>query len=586
MFWPLKYSDDENHNDAAIAAALQEDWNNSSGDDDDEEEDLPMTPTTRNAQNHSLLSSEPPSSRLDNIHVGQSEIRIGQTVELKPLDCAPNGSFFRIEQILKRPNGIILCGHLFRRSIELPVGHHHINEVVLYRTLVNDGCSLLDYEKLFEIKTESLRLVHGCPVLRNLVVTSDAYPAHNPESVNVSDPQTLKANGQLVCRMTMLVVYTTKRGSTLFANVITHVRPSKADAGYANDIVSELHHPIDLNRAKRRDGCTYASGFCGLGGDVTGATIAGCKVQFAWDHWQTACETLQKNHPKVHVRCAEHDKVFDIFPGYWLDILHLSCPCQFFSACHTRAGKNDDANSAALLATGAHVEEFRPLVLTMENTSNLKGPTHKIWLDGVVSDLVDRGYNIQWRVVQFLDYGLPASRKRLIMFASRKEIPIPDFPKPSHGPPGSGRRPYATIFDALHAIPEDAAQHLSMAKWFPTRKPPYDPHIQAKCLTTTKNDGGGNMPYHWSGRRDFTPRDRAKLQGFQLNYILSGTEADQVKLLGNAVPPSVWSLFVGSIMKTLADWRAGRIDDEGKINLAIYASASVEAPNNLVVEDL
>jgi site-specific DNA-cytosine methylase len=29
------------------------------------------------------------------------------------------------------------------------------------------------------------------------------------------------------------------------------------------------------------------------------------------------------------------------------------------------------------------------------------------------------GYNVRWKVVNFLDYGLAASRKRLIIIASR-----------------------------------------------------------------------------------------------------------------------------------------------------------------------
>ena len=88
---------------------------------------------------------------------------------------------------------------------------------------------------------------------------------------------------------------------------------------------------------------------------------------------------------------------------------------------------------------------------------------------------------------------------------------------------------------------------------------PYDPHRLAKCITTN----GGQTNYHPSGLRNFSPRERARLQTFRNAYRFTGTVGEVNRQVGNAVPPAVWRCFMGSVAQCLRDFAHGRIDAAG-----------------------
>lgn len=78
-----------------------------------------------------------------------------------------------------------------------------------------------------------------------------------------------------------------------------------------------------------------------------------------------------------------------------VDILHLSPPCQFFSPCHTREGKDDDMNNAALFACAECVKRIRPRLVTLEQTFGLVD-RHSGYFNALVHGFTSLGYSIQW----------------------------------------------------------------------------------------------------------------------------------------------------------------------------------------------
>ncbi|HKN45625.1 MAG TPA: DNA cytosine methyltransferase, partial [Propionibacteriaceae bacterium] len=58
-------------------------------------------------------------------------------------------------------------------------------------------------------------------------------------------------------------------------------------------------------------------------------------------------------------------------------------------------------------------------------------------------------------------------------------------------------------------------------------------------------------PFHWDSRRLRVP-ELAALQAFPAGYELAGTRREQVRQLGNAVPPPVARQMTAAVLATLA----------------------------------
>ena len=172
-------------------------------------------------------------------------------------------------------------------------------------------------------------------------------------------------------------------------------------------------------RSRKHQRYTFGDGFCGCGGVSRGATIAGLRLEWAFDFEQPMCRSYEKNFPTTEVICTE---AFDFAtnPDYnaRVDVLHLSPPCQFFSPAHTVEGVNDERNTAASLGILELVKKTKPRVVTLENTMGLQQKRHEKYLHGVINQFTTLGFSVRWKVVDLRDFGVPQSRKRLIMIAA------------------------------------------------------------------------------------------------------------------------------------------------------------------------
>ncbi len=104
--------------------------------------------------------------------------------------------------------------------------------------------------------------------------------------------------------------------------------------------------------------------FAGAGGFSTGATMAGCTVVWAANHWPAAVQAHANNHPNtVHVCQDLQQADWTRVPAH--DLLLASPACQ----CHSRApGKgraHHDAQRATAWAVVSAAECHRPAVVPM-----------------------------------------------------------------------------------------------------------------------------------------------------------------------------------------------------------------------------
>ncbi|KAF2098103.1 S-adenosyl-L-methionine-dependent methyltransferase [Rhizodiscina lignyota] len=327
-----------------------------------------------------------------------------------------------------------------------------------------------------------------------------------------------------------------------------------------------MHIPANSQKQHRY---TYGSAFCGAGGDSCGAALAGADVAAGFDNSEDRCSCWSENNPRGRILNKE---AWEAWLGY-LDILHISCPCKFWSLLHTRPGKNDEANEASLYSVRALIERAAYRIVTLEQVRGLI-VKHRPVFNRLINQIVEAGpgYSVRWKLMDFREFGVMANRERLIIIASRRNEPLPPFPKPTHGDaaPRHGLKPFETIWSALsplrnapfasHNDPQNP-NHCSIFNVDKLREG-YNPKGDRRMPCITTSGGDGNV--HWSGSRSFTNRELACLNGVPVTFKFTSSKLGVVRQqIGDMVPPLAWKAVIGSVIKTLKAFDAREIDSDG-----------------------
>ena len=298
---------------------------------------------------------------------------------------------------------------------------------------------------------------------------------------------------------------------------------------------------------------TIADAFCGGGGVSEGAGQAGFAVVVSFDHKGKKIVTHQLNFPDCNsIRCSVNEFI-ERFKDRRLqvDVLHLSPPCQPYSAANTRPNEaKNDQNQAPLFACADVIRSLRPRIVTIEETPGIL-KRHPEWFNALVQQLSELGFSLRWATLRCADFGVPQKRERLIIIAAAPGEDLPSFPKPTHE---VGTVTIQTVLDAVRAEPglthHDTRTH---SRW--ARKEPYD----ARCLANTITCGGGEN-YHPSGLRPFTMRELACLQTFPTSYEFPDFGLTELReQIGNAVPPLMMKAILESIKQSLLQSDEGRV---------------------------
>ncbi|KAH8745674.1 S-adenosyl-L-methionine-dependent methyltransferase, partial [Diaporthe sp. PMI_573] len=279
--------------------------------------------------------------------------------------------------------------------------------------------------------------------------------------------------------------------------------------------------------------------FSGAGGYSKGAEMAGLKILAACDHWPRCCETYRQNFPDTELHQEDVYKFIEDMSTDLtrerlnVDILHFSPPCQTWSPAHTCEGKKDEENRATLFACEKIITIFKPRIFTVEQTFGLAQDRWIPNFNALLQGFTRHGYSVRWKVLHLVEYGLPQTRKRLVMFGAAPGEQIPDWPKPTHSKdPSAGQKPFVSAFKACSTLVEGEILHdVEGAR--PTNKAPWD---SSKPLGRTITTSGGQS-YHPSGLRDLTLRELAVFQGFPSTFVFIGKCIK--KQIGNAFAPIV-----------------------------------------------
>lgn len=304
--------------------------------------------------------------------------------------------------------------------------------------------------------------------------------------------------------------------------------------------------------------------FSGCGGLDKGFVDAGYDVVWANDFDKYAVQTYQANFGN-HIVLGDINEIeITDLPNF--DILIGGFPCQPFSMMGEERGFEDARGTlffriAEILQYKIERDE-KPRVVVLENVRTLKthnkGKTFKTILRILEKDL---GYKVFYDILNTADYGIPQTRNRTYIVCFANEKANFSFPRK--------QSLNSTLQDLLESNVDD--KYFLSDRILPTilsngtggykAKSEIDLKIaRPLCATMAKMHRACQDNYvTQNGRvRRLTPRECARLQGFDDDFLIPVSDTQAYKQFGNAVTVNVSRAVAQAVriqLEELGEWK-------------------------------
>lgn len=163
--------------------------------------------------------------------------------------------------------------------------------------------------------------------------------------------------------------------------------------------------------------------FCGIGGLSYGLKSKGLKVLAGFDLDWTCQFAYEVNNEAIFIykdiKTVTGDDILPLYSEGAIKVLAGCAPCQPFSSYAFKNKKKDPNKYDLLYEFGRLVEEVKPDIVTMENVLQILNFKDKPVLQDFIDKLYSLGFNVDINKVFCPDYGIPQTRKRLVVLASR-----------------------------------------------------------------------------------------------------------------------------------------------------------------------
>lgn len=308
--------------------------------------------------------------------------------------------------------------------------------------------------------------------------------------------------------------------------------------------------------------------FAGAGGMSQGFRQAGFQPVFAVESDPAAAQTYRANLG-YHLVCDAIERLpLSSLPS--AEVIIGGPPCQGFS----QLGKHlpDDPRNQLWRYFMAAVAVVRPLMFVIENVPQIMASAE---YEAIKAEAERFGYQVEGRVLNAADFGVPQRRKRAIIVGSR--IGKPPFPEQTHAEKPIGNLlPWRTVREAIGNLPlQPSGESLHIGRnptavsrlryeQVPEGGNRFDLQRKRPDLTPgcwiRKRSGGTDLfgrlwwdkpaftirteffkpekgrYLHPEAHRPITHREAARLQTFPDDFVFAGSKIEIAKQIGNAVP--------------------------------------------------
>ena len=256
------------------------------------------------------------------------------------------------------------------------------------------------------------------------------------------------------------------------------------------------------------------------------------EIVFANDVSKDACDTYKQNL-KHNIFCSDI-REFDMESLPETDVVIGGFPCQDFSVAGKRLGLRSERGNLYLAMVSA-VKHCQPSVFIAENVKGILSIPNA--LDTIQSDFANLGYQVNWKLLNAVDYGVPQNRERILIVGTKHSANL-IWPEP--------QKKQITAKLVLRDLEEKSWDTTFGHIWSKAKRTNgqgQKPIKANKPSVTIRAEHHGNIEFHYGLDRRLSVREAARLQSFPDKFELISNMSSSYRQIGNAVPPVLaWHL--------------------------------------------
>lgn len=245
------------------------------------------------------------------------------------------------------------------------------------------------------------------------------------------------------------------------------------------------------------------------------------------------------------------------------DVLTGGFPCQSFSVSAQnpkRLGIKDEKGTLFFEMVRI-LKDHKPMAFFAENVKGILSANNKEAFPLILEEFENAGYTVSYKLCVAAKYGVPQKRERVFIVGIRNDLGFKyEFPDE----PIVEERDFVPLSSVLESKIDEkyyfsdravegmkkskSGKKMNKGRAQDITKPSntVSSHLAKVSLNST------DPVLFEDGRyRRYTPREVARIQSFPESYRLSGSEAAQYRMLGNAIPPVMMWYIANDLLKCL-----------------------------------
>ena len=271
----------------------------------------------------------------------------------------------------------------------------------------------------------------------------------------------------------------------------------------------------------------------------------GMEIVYANDIDDNACNIFKENFGITPDNRDIREVKSEEIPEF--DILTGGFPCQSFSIIAQnpkRLGVKDERGKL-FFEMCRILRERQPKCFIAENVKGILTANKKSAFPLIMKEFEESGYDVQYRILNSANYGVPQKRERVIIVGFRKDLNVnfsfPDVEIEDENNFAPLKKVIEKKVDEKYFFSERAVAGMMKKRESMNKGRAQD--INKPCNTVgahlAKVSLNSTDPVLMEDKRyrRFTPREVARIQSFPDDFELVGSEAAQYRALGNAIPP-------------------------------------------------